>query len=276
MKSLGCKLRRIEEIESQSHLSSGYIGLQTTSLLKEIGQILARNFPQMTLQLLKQIEHHATSASDCPHPSLKELTLYAIPDRLKGTMPLLLACLQGELDSVKYIVESWGSDVNVNDSISSISRFQVDFKCATPLFVAAYSGNDQIVRYLLGKGADLFAKSTITKFNCESDILAPLYGAVSELLNPEKLSFTEFRAKRNGVVRSILEFAADPSIDCLSPHNNPMWMCRICGVDTTTALVNHSLDLKWWDSKFGETICITGFVVLMIFPKKIHWPSSSC
>ena len=63
----------------------------------------------MKLYHLKEIEHHIASASDCPHPPLKNVIFDQYPD--KFITPMQLACQHGEFDSVKHLVETWGIDV---------------------------------------------------------------------------------------------------------------------------------------------------------------------
>ena len=61
--------------------------------------------------------------------------------------PLHYACGKGSGNTVKYLVEKHGADVNKGN----ISR-------ATPLFYACKSGNENIVKYLIEHGADINKK----------------------------------------------------------------------------------------------------------------------
>ncbi|MDH6355626.1 ankyrin repeat protein [Dysgonomonas sp. PH5-45] len=60
--------------------------------------------------------------------------------------------IQGNLDSVKYVFENQNID---------LKRYDTDNKHFTPIvYAAAYSGNTDLVKYLVGKGADLKAHSS--------------------------------------------------------------------------------------------------------------------
>jgi len=102
----------------------------------------------MNLQHLKELEDHILT-SNCPHSShLKDFTFDG-NSAWPGTTPLLLACQQGELESVKHIVESWGVDLRASAAFySNLSKQrQPTIQKATPLFIAALYGYDQIVLF---------------------------------------------------------------------------------------------------------------------------------
>ncbi len=213
----------------------------------------------MKLHQLKQIENHLTplGSSDCPHPPLKHVIF---GDRLKGTTPLILACHHGQLDSVKHLIENWGVDVRTSAKYYSSNRLMLrgrpSFESATPLFVAALRGYDHIVRYLLKKGADVSLQTT-NRTNLNYNGLTPLYGAVYRRVFTldRRTSIYEVRAERSAIVRSLLEFGANPSTR--PSTRRPIWMQELCDADIITALINQGLDLKhrylWCESNWtGE------------------------
>jgi len=107
--------------------------------------------------LLKLEEHVAANSPDCPHPPLKD-SFFNYP--IRGSSPLLLACYYGELASVERIVEHWKVDVN-EAAIYYFDPFKKELvPCylgkVTPLFAAAIKDHDDVVRYLVEKGASLF------------------------------------------------------------------------------------------------------------------------
>lgn len=113
--------------------------------------------PMGLQHVLKIEEHVATNSSDCPHLPLKDI-FFNKPIR-GSSSPLLLACYYGELASVERIVEHWKVDVNQAAIYyfdpSKEESFSFCLGKVTPLFVAADNGHDDVVRYLVGKGASL-------------------------------------------------------------------------------------------------------------------------
>lgn len=201
----------------------------------------------MGLQHLTEIEEHvAARSSDCPHSPLKDLSFD--DDSMKGTTPLLMACYYGELASVKRIVECWGVDVNLAATYHFHRPFynHSKIKKASPLFVAASACYLDIVRYLVGKGAVVSAKTsdeTDSFFNG----LSPLYGAflIERIRRPREQSPAERLEERASIVRVLLEFGAVPSADALYPKDGrPMWMSDLCGIAAIMALIDHGLEVN--------------------------------
>ena len=196
----------------------------------------------MKLHQLKQIEDHVSThgSTKCPHPPLKNVIFGG---RLTGITPLILACNHGQLDSVKHLIENWGVDVRTSDKYYSSNRLMCrgenSLKSATPLFVAAFCGHDNIVRYLLEKGADVSVQ-TKNRTNLNYNGLTPLYGAVYRRFLTQPM--VEVRSGRSAIVHSLLEFGANPSIRPSS--RQPIWMQALCDADSITALINHGLDLN--------------------------------
>jgi len=210
----------------------------------------------MKLQNLKEIEDHF-STSDCPHPlDLKDFTFDGYT--ASGTTPLILASQYGELDSVKHLVETWGVDVRTSAKYYSDptqpGSCMIQIKKATPLFVVAFYGHNHIVRYLLEKGADVSVRTSKANAFPEYDGLTPLYGAVSKRHSYSR-PLLEQQEVRHSVVLSLLEFGANLITDPFRlSDGQPMWMERMCGVNTTTTLVNHDLNVKQSDPNSGLTI----------------------
>ncbi len=113
----------------------------------------------MKLCHVKKIERHFASSKIPLNHYLKGYTFDGCTAR--GTTPLILACQHGQLGSVKHIVESWGANVCASAPFYSNPSQQgkPTIQEATPLFVAAFQGYDQIVRYLLEKSAKRLDRS---------------------------------------------------------------------------------------------------------------------
>jgi len=186
---------------------------------------------------------------------------------------------------VKHIVENWLVDFQVaRVYYHGFLPDSSSFESASPLFVAAYNGHIDVVKYLVGLGADVSSKTSpeierlrdpqaqsarkkrklplfyaalLTKNEKKReeegnppetfsylylDRLTPLHGVIQQSRrHPESLA----------VVRFLLESGADPagilSLGC------PIWMYSSCGVDITTALIQHGLNLNQRNWR-GETI----------------------
>jgi len=199
----------------------------------------------MKLDYLKEIEDHVLT-SGCPHHSsgLKHFIFAGCGSRA-GTTPLILACQQGKLDSVKYLVETWGVNVCTPATYYSYpTRNSMSVK-ATPLFVAAFHGYNSIVRYLLERGAQVSVKTSNANGYSELNGLTPLYGAVSNWHSDSRRPLHEQQEERSDVVRSLLEFGADPNADCYRPYDGrPMWLQVMCGIGAVTALIHYGLDFN--------------------------------
>jgi len=213
----------------------------------------------MNLQHLKELEDHISTAGNCPYyQTLLQDFTFEGNTAWEGTTPLILACQHGELDSVKHIVESWGVDVCASAAFYSnpSEKSQLTIEVATPLFIAALYGHVKIVRYLTEKGAKVSART----FHMDSPFhgLTPLYGAVFDWkanLPNARPTLLELPEERSEIVRILLEYKADPNADCYSSSDGePMWMERMCGIDATTTLVNHGLDLKRCNRRTGVTL----------------------
>jgi len=138
-----------------------------------LDRILSLPASQWSHAKLKELEKifNGTSCPSHNHPPLRELVLKA-PN--EASTPLLIAVHLGDVEWVKRIVEIWGADVGAAGSINphdiclrrtrkngqpaSVSPsiyLNLQLDRVTPLFIAALNKNSQIVRYLVGKEADV-------------------------------------------------------------------------------------------------------------------------
>jgi len=216
---------------------------------------------EWTVWHLIQIEQHI-SAGTCPnvHPPLKDLA------KEKGGLNtcLLHVCneAQGYIGSVKKLLEVWGADVNSTSTHfldarrSTCLALTVDrLYEVTPLFVASLKNDVELVRYLVSKGADLSARSSIKNKGPFAGI-TPLHGAL--LFDFERTGSTVVKRLKNvETIRVLLESGADPS--ALSSDGTPTWMfgwpcfyhhrfqyCRQahCDVNAISLLVDHGMSLS--------------------------------
>jgi len=208
-----------------------------------------------------EIEMHAVALNGhCPHPPLKELIFKGV---LKGSTPLILACHCGDFDSVEHIIEHWGADVNeaavyFTDPLDCYNRQQYSIKIesATPLFVAASNGHTKIVRYLIGKGADVSARTHSIDRTCY-DGLTPLYGAVSGLCfgNNILIYLKRMKEENASIVRLLLESGADASTLSSRPSDGSLiWTKYLCRADVITELINHVMDIKQREQFTNRTV----------------------
>jgi len=129
---------------------------------------------------------------------------------------------------------------------------------ATPLFVAALYGYDNIVRYLLENGANVSFRTSNENGNPNYDGLTPLYAAVSKWQCNSRRPLLQQHEDRSSVVRLLLESGADPVADTFRPSDGkPMWMEPMCGVDAVTMLIDNGLDLKRPNPQTGEAILLS-------------------
>jgi len=218
-------------------------------------KILKSVLLSVDLEHLKELEDHILSRN-CHHsPHLKDFTFDGFT--ALGTTPLILACQHGDLNSVRHIVESWGVDLRDSAPFYSNPSQQSlpTIKEATPLFVAALYGHDQIVRYLLEKGANVSVKTSHNHRSSEHDGLTPLYAAVCDRQYNSRRPLLQQREERCNIIRFLMEFGADPIADTFRPSDGqPIWMETMCGVDAITVFIDHGLDLKRRNPSTGETL----------------------
>lgn len=159
------------------------------------------------VNLVQLLELH--TASECQHPPVKELAL----SEHGGTLtPLLFSIIEkGDLGAVKILIEDWGVGVNAalagDYSVSPrLSDWSLTFTNVTPLFAAAWYKHNNIVRYLVGQGADTSAGATVSLNDGSSAPLTPLHAAFLFL---EKQST---KSMQLDIIRFLVESGADPSV----------------------------------------------------------------
>jgi len=212
----------------------------------------------MGLQRVLAIESHFSA----PGPPLNKLKMEGM---YGGSTPLLLAAAHGDLVVVKRITENWRINVNATaqyhtqlDDANSPNQARVyQIRGAAPLFVAAVNGHEAIVRYLVGKRANI---SAITKSSYGEKYagMSPLYGAL-DLIDRHEDSLRggciarPLRDKKTAVVRLLLELGANPSVLHLG---FPNWMTNLCNSNTTaiSALINHGMRLDQRNPNNGDTV----------------------
>jgi len=235
---------------------------------------------RLRLEEMMLIESHVL-AGDCPeaHLSLKDLAAtQARYNALNGhyniSSPLLNACCEGDLAVVQRFIEVWEADIEEARSFLSITYRLEDWmglpiesippypflEDVTPLFAAALNNNAKIVRYLVGKGADVSA-TTLKSDPYPFGGLTPLHGALL------RGRLVKTRSDQIDVIRILLEFGADPS--ALSTNGTPTWMfgCLsfyqpkrnysqrgFCNVQAITLLVEHGMSIEQRCPRLGRTL----------------------
>jgi len=144
---------------------------------------------------LLTIEEHIATETNCQHPQLntwvlsepvKAFSWLVLKGSQEGSTPLLMACDKGNFDSVKHIVENWGVNINATASFYFFYKGVLPMKVlgASPPFVAAYRGHYNIVRYLVGRGADVSATTSMDS-SYHMGGLIPLQGSVEPYQIPD-------------------------------------------------------------------------------------------
>src|SRR3954468_12743135 len=114
-----------------------------------------------------------------------------------GLAPMHLAARQGELESVKALVDA-GADVNQRGAGDPV----------TPMLIATMNGHFDLAKYLLEKGADPNLS--------QSNGVAPLYAALNcqwaaKALYPQPRAFEQQHATYLDLMQALLEKGADPN-----------------------------------------------------------------
>lgn len=101
---------------------------------------------------------------------------------------LLQACEDGDLETIKYFIEGIKIDVNITAYFRPryMNSKLVD---ATPLFLAARGHHLQVCQYLVDKGANVNARTTVNLSEGNILTISPLHNATEHLLDhPECLN----------------------------------------------------------------------------------------
>ncbi len=203
-------------------------------------------FMKWTCHDLREIEDHI-SAGNCPHPPLKHLVLKG---SLEGSTPLLLACQNGQLDSIKRIVKLWR--VNVRSSGVYHGLWNMRIEGATPIFVATVNCHIDIVRYLVKKGADVSSRTSGIDSGAEFAGITPLQAAITISNDIFYPGITRKIKKRTSIIRFLLKSGADPNEQRLD--GTPIWLHNSCTTKIITLLVKSGLDLTQRCPKSDRTI----------------------
>jgi len=202
------------------------------------------------VKVVDAIEHHIHTDTTCPHPHLQDLEVIGLEEYERST-PLLMACSSGHLKAVKQIVEGWG--VNVS-TVATHPIGGVTVSGVTPLFVAALHCHTDVVRYLVGKGAQVSTRTALARMPDEHVGLyfgaTPLHAAV------RNYSFFDHE-ERTSTIRFLLECGADPSV--LTQGDVPIWSpWDSSGSEVITLLVRWGLDL-------GQRCPVSGITLLHLW-----------
>jgi len=176
------------------------------------------------------VEGHVSSGNCqiCAHHSFKLLKR----DKdfgLNTPLFLLGACMNGYFKSVQRMIEVWRVDVDATENLSLHPMYASQIGLGTdglhgvtPLFVAALKNDVKLVRYLVGKGANVSTRTSTDNKGLFSGI-TPLHAALLNLEHGSERQSKEVRSlNQTDVIRFLLENGCDPS--ALSSDGTPTWM----------------------------------------------------
>ncbi len=213
------------------------------------------------LSFVKSIEQHLLNPGNCVHPPLKELKISLADSPVNDCSPMLLACAQGNVALVKRLINRWGVDYRASATYYHLgadgevpyprwSLLDRKIEKATPLFVAALHGHVHLVRYLVGIGAYVSAK---TSSSCKKyDSITPLIGAlipIDENSYHRYIQSRRIRERKSAVAQLLLDSGAN-----LSTHGDLLWKLPLSNSNTTTirALINHGVDVNQRHTSYRE------------------------
>ncbi len=207
------------------------------------------NINWSSVNQLREIENHVRSdaMSNCPHyhPPLDQIIL--LDGQFTGSTPLLRACRGESLEAVKIIIEEWGVDVN---STATYHRFSKRIEGVSPLFVAASRGNLEMVKYLLGKGADMNAQTAVSG-NSKPELagMTPLHAVAKFTMGNCSCSHC---SQQEAVIKYLVDNGSDPS--AVSANGLPMWKYSLLDVKATHLLISLGMSVTQKDPQYDRTM----------------------
>jgi len=223
---------------------------------------------ELTVAEMIQIENHIATG-DClkVHHSLKDLAT-KVDSSDTNTTPLVMACYLGQLIVVQRMIEVWGAEIESRSFLSitgeiaskmGLNNQSPGLIDVTPLFAAALNNRTDFVRYLVGKRADVSAR-TSTRNPDQFGGLTSLHGA---LLHDASRNHSD----QLDIIRILLDAGADPS--ALSLDGTPPWMfgCLsfyknhiiflfkgFCNIQAITLLIEHGMSIEQRCPKLDGTL----------------------
>jgi len=157
---------------------------------------------------------------------------------------LIRACRNEELGAVKRLIEVTGIDVNATAADEPTYRDSSLFRGDTPLLAAAGNCSLKLLKYLIGKGANVNTRTG--KDEGKFDGMSPLHAAVSLRQNIDS-------SQRRAAVELLVSNGADPS--ALNTKGNPMWeLCREDEPDVTLLLIELGMNVTQKSRVTGITM----------------------
>lgn len=137
---------------------------------------------------------------------------------------LMKACIEDDIEAVKFIVEGARPGIDVNTTFSNYGDWPIIHQGASPLFIAACNCNLELIKYLIGKGANVNSR-TSCRYEEKYDGISPLQAAVSLRREVDFI-------KRKIAIELLISKGADPS--ALNSKGTPMW--QFCEVDQSDVM----------------------------------------
>jgi len=154
--------------------------------------------------------------------------------RYYSTPCLLNACMKGNFGDVQYMIEVWRVDVAAAATLILPTFFARNIEIVTrrlattgklhgvtPLFVAVLINDVKLVRYLVGKGANVSSRTSTANKSPFSGI-TPLQAALLPVTCSTSNSREADSSNQTEIIRILLESGADPSAH--SSDGTPTWM----------------------------------------------------
>jgi ankyrin repeat protein len=150
-----------------------------------------------------------------------------------GLAPMHLAARQGEIESVKALVDA-GADVNQRGAGDPV----------TPLLIATMNGHFDLAKYLLDKGADPNA--------AQSNGVEPLYAALNcqwaaKALYPQPRAYEQQHTSYLDLMETLLEKGADPN----ARLTKKVWYAQY---DFDQSGVDETGSTPFWRAAYGADV----------------------